>query len=257
MLNDEIVLRIENLTKSYQKGVNVLNNVNIDFYENGVFGLIGPNGSGKSTLLNIILNVIVDYEGQYSWKDNYSIGTLLEKNSFYENLSGRENLKMSALIKNINTSNIDLLLEKVGLTKVSKKRVGSYSAGMRKRLAIARGILGNPKILIFDEPFTGLDPIGMSILRGIIIEYSQQPGKVVIVSSHLSSEIKKVCNHVILLKYGELIFSKTMKEIDNEQKNKLRDLPESGKLNESQAFDNFIISTLRNETIVENRMVSC
>jgi len=257
MLDNETVLRIENLTKAYQKGVNVLDNINLDLYENGVFGLIGPNGSGKSTLLNIILDVIVDYEGQYYWKKIYSIGTLLEENTFYENLSGRENLEMSALIKNVSAANVDLLLEKVGLKKASKNSVKVYSTGMRKRLAIARALLGNPEILILDEPFTGLDPIGMSILRDVIIEYNQQLGKVVIVSSHLVSEIRKICNHIILLKYGELIFSKTVKEIDKEQKNQLKGSFNSNVTDELQLFDNFIISTLKNETTTENRMVNC
>lgn len=246
-MQNNIILKTSGLSKSFKKGNPVLDNLELELFENGVFGLLGPNGSGKSTLINIILGIIPKYEGVYHWTDTYTTGTVLEENTFFNQLNAIDNLKHSAYVKNVGHDNLMQLIDKVGLKDACKNKVGSYSTGMRKRLAIARAILGDPKILILDEPFTGLDPIGMSILREVILEFQKRPGKMIIVSSHLASEIKKICNHIVLLKFGKLLFSKSMEEIAEMQH--MEQYGNADPTNEFELFDNFIISKLQHETI--------
>lgn len=244
-MQNNIILQTSGLSKSFKKGDPVLDQLDLELFENGVFGLLGPNGSGKSTLINIILGIIPSYEGVFHWNDQYTFGTVLEENTFFNQLNALDNLKHSAYIKNADHHNLIQLLEKVGLNDAYKNKVGTYSTGMRKRLAIARAILGDPKILIFDEPFTGLDPIGMAILRDVILDFQKRPNKMIIVSSHLASEIKKICNHIVLLKFGKLLFSKSMQEVEQMQD---LYLPKNDSQNDFERFDQFIISKLQHET---------
>ncbi|MBS1573854.1 MAG: ATP-binding cassette domain-containing protein, partial [Bacteroidetes bacterium] len=207
----ETVLSLSNITKSYGP-VRALKNVSFNVPEGCVFGILGPNGSGKTTLLSIILDVLKANNGSFLWfgqpgspDQRKKIGSLLETPNFYHYLSAIDNLKVTQSISGRGTvENIDAVLKKVKLYERRKSRFKTYSLGMKQRLAIAATLLGDPKVLVFDEPTNGLDPVGIAEIRELIIEL-RNSGHTIIMASHLLDEVEKVCTHVAILKTGELL----------------------------------------------------
>ncbi len=212
------ILSVENISKNYGK-IQALKQVNFSVPPACVFGILGPNGSGKTTLLGIIMNVLKATSGSYKLFDEEAtdehrkrIGTLLETPNFYHYLSAIENLKITAAIKGHGVEDIQSVLETVNLWHRKDAPFSSYSLGMKQRLAIGAALLGNPEVLVFDEPTNGLDPVGIAEIRGLIKKLSQQ-GKTIIMASHLLDEVEKVCTHVAILKLGTLITSGNVNEI--------------------------------------------
>lgn len=212
------VLSIENLSKSYGR-IRALNNVNFSVPEGSVFGILGPNGSGKTTLLGTVMDVLKATSGTYRLFDEApnenhrkKIGTLLETPNFYHYLSGAKNLEIAAEIKQHGKEDIPRVLDMVDLTKRKDSKFSTYSLGMKQRLAIASCLLGNPDVLVFDEPTNGLDPVGIAEIRGLMKQLHSQ-GKTIIMASHLLDEVEKVCTHVAILKTGELITTGDVNEI--------------------------------------------
>ncbi|MBU3715117.1 MAG: ABC transporter ATP-binding protein [Ferruginibacter sp.] len=212
------VLQIKNISKNYFS-VKALINVSFDVPKNSVFGILGPNGSGKTTLLGIITDVLKATSGDFlvfgdqpSGLQRKKIGTLLETPNFYHYLSAVQNLKIAASIKGVSEDEIDRVLELVDLTKRKNFPFSSYSLGMKQRLAIASALLGDPEVLILDEPTNGLDPVGIAEIRELIKRLAFQ-GKTIIMASHLLDEVEKVCTHVAILKKGELIIHGNVNEI--------------------------------------------
>jgi ABC-2 type transport system ATP-binding protein len=207
------VLTLQNISKSYGK-IQALNNLSFEVPQGAVFGVLGPNGSGKTTLLSIVLDVLKADAGNFRWFGNpgspeqrKKIGSLLETPNFYHYLSAVNNLKITNSISgrgNLNT--IDTVLEKVKLFERRNSRFSSYSLGMKQRLAIAAALLGDPQVLVLDEPTNGLDPVGIAEIRELIIELSKK-GHTIIMASHLLDEVEKVCTHVAILKKGTLIIT--------------------------------------------------
>lgn len=140
------------------------------------------------------------------------IGTLLETPNFYHYLSGEKNLAIAAEIKGKGIEDIDAVLEKVNLTERRTSKFSTYSLGMKQRLAIASALLGNPKVLVFDEPTNGLDPVGIAEIRELIKRLAGE-GKTIIMASHLLDEVEKVCSHVAILKRGKLLAAGPVDEI--------------------------------------------
>ena len=205
------VLTLQNISKSYGK-IQALNNLSFEIPQGCVFGVLGPNGSGKTTLLSIILDVLKADTGKFLWFGNpgspeqrKKIGSLLETPNFYHYLSASNNLKITNSISGRgNPAAIDNVLEKVKLYERRHSRFSTYSLGMKQRLAIAAALLGDPKVLVLDEPTNGLDPVGIAEIRELMIALNKQ-GHTIIMASHLLDEVEKVCTHVAILKKGQLL----------------------------------------------------
>ena len=215
-----VVLSIKNLAKSYG-AVQALNGVSFDVPEGSVFGILGPNGSGKTTLLGIVMDVLKANKGEFLWFDQpggspaqrKKIGSLLETPNFYSYLSGTDNLKITQAISGRGgKKDIDEVLKKVNLYDRRWSSFKSYSLGMKQRLAIGAALLGSPKVLVLDEPTNGLDPVGISEIRNLIIELKEQ-GHTIIMASHLLDEVEKVCTHAAILKTGNLVSTGNVEEI--------------------------------------------
>jgi ABC-type multidrug transport system ATPase subunit len=212
------ILALNNITKFYGK-IKALNNVSFEVPEGSVFGILGPNGSGKTTLLGIVTDVLKATNGNYSWfeeppteKQRRQLGTLLETPNFYHYMSGESNLKIAAAIKEKDEKDIPRVLELVRLSERKHSRFNTYSLGMKQRLAIASCLLGDPPVLVFDEPTNGLDPAGIAEIRQMIRQLSKQ-GKTIILASHLLDEVEKVCTHVAILQKGQLITAGNVNEV--------------------------------------------
>ncbi len=213
------VLSLNNITKSYGK-IQALKNVSFEVPEGSVFGILGPNGSGKTTLLSIILDVLKANNGNFLWfghpgskEQRMKIGSLLETPNFYHYLSAVNNLKITQSISGRGTkTDINEVLKKVRLYERRNSRFSTFSLGMKQRLAIAAALLGDPKVLVFDEPTNGLDPVGIAEIRQLIIEL-RDSGHTIIMASHLLDEVEKVCTHAAILRTGTLLTTGEVEEI--------------------------------------------
>ncbi|MGG9960322.1 ABC transporter ATP-binding protein [Ferruginibacter sp. SUN106] len=212
------VLTVDNLSKNY-KSVRALQNVSFSVPEKTVFGILGPNGSGKTTLLGIVMDVLKSTSGTFSWMGEEGsseirkrIGTLLETPNFYHYLSATDNLKIAAKIKGRGEEDIDKVLQIVNLYERRDSKFNTYSLGMKQRLAIAAALLGDPDILVFDEPTNGLDPAGIAEIRELIKELNRK-GKTIIMASHILDEVEKVCTHVAIIQKGVLKTVGSVREV--------------------------------------------
>ena len=196
-----------------------LNNVSFAVPEGSVFGILGPNGSGKTTMLGIVMDILKPSAGTFTFMGQpptaamrRRIGTLLETPNFYHYLSGEKNLRIAAEIKGKGLEQIDTVLQKVNLYQRKDSKFSTYSLGMKQRLAIASCLLGDPDVLVFDEPTNGLDPVGIAEIRELIKGLATE-GKTIIMASHLLDEVEKVCTHVAILKMGVLITAGKVDEV--------------------------------------------
>jgi ABC-2 type transport system ATP-binding protein len=213
-----MVLTIEDISKKYGT-IQALRNVSFSVPTGTVFGILGPNGSGKTTLLGITMDIIRPTSGSFKLfgeipgaNHRKRIGTLLETPNFYHYLSGEGNLKIAAAIKERGHEDIPRVLERVNLYQRRSSKFSTYSLGMKQRLAIASCLLGDPEVMIFDEPTNGLDPEGIAEIRELIKKLHLE-GKTIIMASHLLDEVEKVCTHVAILKKGELLATGDVNQI--------------------------------------------
>ncbi|MCB2220799.1 MAG: ATP-binding cassette domain-containing protein [Bacteroidetes bacterium] len=216
----EKVLTISGLDKRYGK-IHAVNNLSLEVEQGSVFGILGPNGSGKTTTLGIILGVVNANAGSFSWfhesnskQNRKRIGAILEQPLFYPYLSAYRNLQIVADIKGISYDDIERVLKTVELWERKDSKFRTYSYGMKQRLAIASALLGNPEVLIFDEPTNGLDPRGIAEIRELIIQIAEQ-GITIILASHLLDEVQKTCSHVVVLNKGQKLFEGTVNDVLN------------------------------------------
>lgn len=206
-----MVLSLNGLSKSYGR-IQALKDVTFEVPQGSVFGILGPNGSGKTTLLSIILDVLKANTGNFLWfgkpgspEQRKKIGSLLETPNFYHYLSAIDNLRITQSISERgNASDIDAVLKKVKLFERRKSSFKTFSLGMKQRLAIAGALLGDPRVLVLDEPTNGLDPVGIAEIRELIIEL-KETGHTIIMASHLLDEVEKICTHVAILKTGVIV----------------------------------------------------
>lgn len=219
MNTTKTILEIRQLSKSY-RSVKAIRELSINIQAGQAFGLLGPNGSGKTTTLSIISGILKQDAGTYRWfgeepptpQQRTKIGSLIENPHFYPYLNLEQNLKIICEIKQIGYDDIDRVLEETKLSERKKSRFKTLSLGMKQRLGIAAALLGDPEILVLDEPTNGLDPEGIAEVRDTVMVQVEK-GKTLILASHILSEVEKICSHVAILKNGELLASGSVEEI--------------------------------------------
>jgi ABC-type multidrug transport system ATPase subunit len=214
----ETVLSIQKLTKNFGR-LCAVNQLDLEVKRGQVFGMLGPNGSGKTTTLGMLMGVTNPTAGSFTWFGEQAthltrkkIGAVLEHPIFYPYLSGQRNLELNALIKGANPNNIAKVLDLVELSSRKDDKYKTYSLGMKQRLAIASALVGDPIILILDEPTNGLDPMGIAEIREIVKRIAAD-GKTIILASHLLDEVQKVCTHFAVLRKGRLMHSGPVDEV--------------------------------------------
>ncbi|WP_195953119.1 ABC transporter ATP-binding protein [Clostridium saudiense] len=219
----EVVLKTYNITKKYGEQLAV-DNVNMTIKKGDIYGFIGQNGAGKTTLIRLITGLIHKSGGEIELlganeenelnKARTMVGSLIETPSFYTNMTARENLEVSRLVRNIPGKKcIDEVLELVGLKDVEKKKVKNFSLGMRQRLGIANALMGNPKLLILDEPINGLDPMGIVEIRELLKKINKEKDMTILISSHILSELSELATTYGIISNGKLIEEITAKQL--------------------------------------------
>lgn len=201
----------------------ILSGVNLQVPHNTIFGFLGPNGAGKSTTIKLLLGLIRDAQkriflfGQSISKHRIAIlrqvGALIDEPTFYDHLSARQNLAVLATLLEINYHRIDETLQLVGLDAGNKKKVKTYSVGMKQRLGLAIALLSDPPLLILDEPANGLDPYGIIELRKLLSTLQKERGKTIFVSSHILDELEKIATHIAIIYQGRIRFQGSKEEL--------------------------------------------
>jgi len=216
-------LEVRGLSRRYGSRMAVAD-LDLTVEEGDVYGFLGPNGAGKTTAMRCILGLIRRDSGAVTIfgesdprKQRAHVGAIVETPAFHGWMSGRKNLEQAAAFAGLSRSEasreIERVLDRVGLTERSKDKTSGYSLGMRQRLAIARALLGQPKLLFLDEPTNGLDPAGMREMRELIRSLALHDRITVFVSSHLLPEVQAICNRVGILKQGQLVAEGTVAEL--------------------------------------------
>ena len=182
-------------------------------------GILGPNGSGKTSALGVMLGVVIPDEGEVLWNGGgddlhktCSVGALLSPAKFYMNLTLTQNLKIVSKIKNVGRFKANDILALVGLEDRSNVKFSTLTPGLRQRFGIASALVGNPDVLLFDEPTLGVDPEGAEEIRSLIQSLHAQ-GKTIVLSSNLLSEIEQLCTHVVVLKRGRRIVNGSIEDV--------------------------------------------
>ncbi len=214
---------VEHLTKSFGSGVTAVRDLSFSAAPGKVTGFLGPNGAGKTTTLRCLLGLVTQSAGNatidgVTYREIANpitvVGASLEASGFHPARTARNHLRMIASTAKIGDSRISEVLETVGLTAAADRKVGGYSLGMRQRLALAVALLGDPKVLILDEPANGLDPEGISWLRSFL-RHQAGKGVSVLVSSHVLSEVQQTVDDVIIIRSGSLVYQGSLHALTN------------------------------------------
>ena len=218
------IIETQNLTKSYAD-FTAVSNVNLHIPKGAVYGFLDPNGAGKSTTMKMFLGLTKPSSGSFTIDGKKypearveilkEVGSFIEAPAFYGNLSGEENLEIIRKILGLPKSAVSEALEIVGLTQFKKRLAKKYSLGMKQRLGLASALIGQPPILILDEPTNGLDPVGIHEIRTLIRSLPEKFNCTVFVSSHLLSEVELMANTVGILNHGRLLFEGTLEQLRN------------------------------------------
>ena len=253
-------LELKELSKSYGSG-KALNKISYTF-KPGIYGILGANGAGKSTMINLITDNVsrdsnnggnIFYDGEdilkLGKKFRAIVGYMPQQQGFYEDFSPKAFLKYMAEVKGLKRKNeegksvaqqIDELLEVVNLTSVAYKKIGGFSGGMKQRVLLAQALLGNPKVLILDEPTAGLDPKERIGIRNYIAELSKD--KIILFATHVVSDIECIADKVILVKKGQIVATGTPVELIEKMQGKVAELTctleDVGKLQEQYKVGN-------------------
>ena len=204
-------IEIRGLRKRFG-AVDAVRDLSFEVQPGRVTGFLGPNGAGKSTTLRTLLGLIRPTAGDATFggkqyveleRPSSAVGAVLEETAFHPGRTGRNHLRVLATASRHPAARVDAVLEQVGLAEAADRRVKGYSMGMRQRLAIAAALLGEPDVLILDEPTNGLDPPGIAWMRGLVRDYAKG-GKTVLISSHLLAEVAQSVDDVVIISRGEL-----------------------------------------------------
>jgi ABC-2 type transport system ATP-binding protein len=219
------VVAASSLTKHYGEIV-ALDGLTFSLRAGTVTGLLGPNGAGKTTTLRLLLGLAEPTAGEvlvfgrrYRELDNpvRRVGAVLESNDFHPGRSGRDHLRVLALATEISSRRVDEILTLVELDAVAERRVKTYSLGMRQRLGLAAALLGDPELLVLDEPANGLDPAGVHWLRGFVRRFAEQ-GRTVLLSSHILAEVAQTVDEVVILNRGRSVASGRLDQLTGDGK---------------------------------------
>ncbi len=216
-------IQIRGLAKSF-KDFTAVNDLTFEVQPGRITGFLGPNGAGKTTTLRMLLGLVKPTAGEgLIGGQRYAdlpaplkvVGAALEATNFHPGRSGRDHLRVLAATHHIPDSRVDEMLELVGIPAAARKRAGGYSMGMRQRLGLAAAMLGDPQVLILDEPANGLDPEGIRWLRGLLRALASE-GKTILISSHLLSEVEQTVDDVVIIANGRLVRQGTIEELHGE-----------------------------------------
>jgi ABC-2 type transport system ATP-binding protein len=225
MNNAEPVIELANISKTYGRGaggVRAVTDVSLSVRAGEVYGFLGPNGAGKSTTIRMLLGLITPSGGEVRLFGRplreepavlRRVGSLVDGGNFYPFLSGRRNLEVLARTHGGGHQRIDALLEQVGLAGDGHRKVKGYSTGMRQRLGVASALLGDPELVILDEPVNGLDAAGIQEMRFMIRRLAEEEGKAVFLSSHLLHEVQQVCDRVAIISKGAVVHESTIADL--------------------------------------------
>lgn len=207
----EYIIETEGLTKRYGKRLCV-NNISIHIAKGDIYGFIGRNGAGKTTAMRLILGLARPTSGKIKLFNSddlnaqrKKIGSLIEAPGLYKRCSALENMKRFSILYGGDDKEIEELLSFVGLNGVGNKKVGQFSLGMKQRLGIAIALLGNPEVLILDEPVNGLDPAGIKEVRDLLLKLNKEKNVTIMISSHLLDELAKITTKYGIINNGVLV----------------------------------------------------
>jgi ABC-type multidrug transport system ATPase subunit len=217
------VITTHGLTKRYGPTITAVDNLDLEVHRGEVFGFLGPNGAGKTTTLRMLLGLIRPTSGSAVVAEHRPgdpeglrrIGSLVESPAFYPYLSGRENLKIVSDYAGVPHTRVDAALEEVDLADRAKDRFGTYSMGMKQRLAVAAALIKDPELMILDEPTNGLDPQGVVEMRSLIRRLGSG-NRTVMLSSHLLNEVQQISDRVAIIRKGKLVAQGTVHELRGE-----------------------------------------
>lgn len=219
----ENIIETNGLTFFYSKGRKALDNVSLNIPKGAIYGFLGPNGAGKSTTMRLLTGILPEQQASIKLFGKpleeqlphvfNRIGSLVESPALYLHLSGYDNLRYIAQLRNIPEAKIPEVLELVNLQRDANRKAKQYSLGMKQRLAIAMALLGEPELLLLDEPVNGLDPNGMRDVRQLLVKLNKEKGITIFVSSHLLAEVERMCTHVGIISQGKLRFEGTIGQL--------------------------------------------
>lgn len=208
------VLEIKNVSKYFGRK-KIIDNISLEVKEGEIYGFLGPNGAGKTTTIKMALGLLSIDEGnivingydikKFFEKAMENIGGIVENPDMYNYMTGRENLKLYARMRNVKKEKIDEVIKLVDMEKVADQKVGKYSLGMKQRMGLALTLLHSPKVLILDEPTNGLDPVGIKSLRNILKKIAKEKKTAIFISSHIIGEMQAMCDKIAMIKNGKII----------------------------------------------------
>ena len=204
----ETILETKNLSKKDR-----VHDLSMSVPKSCVYGFLGPNGAGKSTTLKMILGLIKKDSGELNLLNQ--TGSLIENPGGYPHLTGLENMQIIAKLKGVKETEIEKALKTVRLYEQRDKKLAAYSLGMKQRLGIAMALLGNPKLLILDEPTNGLDPAGIMEIRKLITYLPKERDITVIISSHLLNEIEQMADYVGIINHGQMLYQGKLSSLES------------------------------------------
>jgi ABC-2 type transport system ATP-binding protein len=213
-------ISVKGLSKRFG-GVVAVDGLDFEVEEGTVAGFLGPNGAGKTTTLRMLLGLVTPTAGTATIAGRpyrelpdpaRRVGAVLEASGFHPGRSGRDHLRVLATAAGIDGARVDQALERVGLAEAGRRRVGGYSLGMRQRLGLAAALLGDPEVLVLDEPANGLDPEGVHWLRGLVRGLADE-GRSVLVSSHVLAEVAQTVDRVVIIDRGRLVAQSTLADL--------------------------------------------
>lgn len=252
-------IEVSQLSKSFA-GNHVLKNINLTVPEGAVYGFLGNNGAGKSTFIRLLFGLLKADSGEIKIKSKpiirhdvmykKNIGALIDSPCLYLHLTPREFLSIGCLLKNIKLNDIDRVLSIVDMTAYKNDLMKQFSFGMKQRIALANAMIGQPKLMVLDEPTNGLDPAGMLEIRDLIKSLPTTTGATVFLSSHLLDEIQKTVSHVAILHQGKVAVESTIANLLEQDSGRLEIVtPDAQKLQQFLSTHNYTSQTSTNSTV--------
>ena len=214
------MIEVEHLTKRYRQATAV-DDLSFSIPRGRITGFLGPNGAGKTTTLRVLLGLVLPTSGRAAVDGRRyrelpaplrTVGAVLEASNYHPARSGLNHLRVLATAARISRARVDEVLAEVELSAAAKRRVGTYSLGMRQRLSVAAALLGEPELLVLDEPANGLDPEGIRWLRNFLRSFAESGGTV-FVSSHVLAEVAQVADDVVIIHRGKLVAQQSVTEL--------------------------------------------